>query len=240
MKNYLKLTLLLVIPLGLYTWHCMAEESKNKAEIETSVQEDNEQVQDTVKMVDRKPHNILLFGDSMILYMNKRLGEYCAGNGHTWHTVVWVSSTIKQWASCDTLNYFLRKYNPDYVLICLGSNEQFIKDPSSRQPHIKKILKDIGGRHCAWICPPGWKKDTGINELIKNDIGAKRFFDTRNFTIPRGKDNIHPTGASSALWMDHIAAWLRDSTATEHPILMNVPDTVVPTSKNAVYLKPLR
>lgn len=236
----MKLSLLLLIPLGLFIWHTCASKTKDDAAEGISAAETPAAETDTVKRVDRKPHNILLFGDSMILYMNRRLGEYCAGNGHKWHTVVWVSSTIKQWAGCDTLNHFLRKYNPDYVLICLGSNEQFVRDLDKRETYIRKILKDVGDRHYVWICPPSWKRDTGINDLIKNDVGQKRFFDSRGLQLERGKDNIHPNGAGSAVWMDAIAAWLRDSTATEYPILMDVPDTTVPTSKNAVYLEPLR
>lgn len=222
MKEYLKLALFLLVPLGIYLWHTDAfcrEESDSPVPVEQ---------EDTVEVVhlNRGPHNVMLLGDSMIEFMCRRLDDYCFSNGHTVHSIVWYSSSTKVWAESDTLEYFMRKYKPDFIMISLGSNEQFVRDLDKRDRYIRQMLEKVGDTPYIWICPPSWKQDTGIDSLILKNVGPKRFFDSRKLVLARGKDHIHPNREAAAQWMDAIAAWLCDSTATAYPLEMYYPDTV--------------
>ena len=84
--------------------------------------------QPEVSPLDTTPQNILLFGESMVEGLSRPFADYCTSNGHQFNSVCWYSSTTKHWAKTDTLRYFLNKFNPTYVLISVGGNEQFVKD----------------------------------------------------------------------------------------------------------------
>ena len=101
-------------------------------------------------------------------------------------------------------------------------NELFVRDLSKREKYIDIIVKRIGDRPFLWIGPPNWKKDTGINDLIRQRVGEGRFFDSRELELDRAEDNMHPTRSAAALWMDTIAVWLSSSKA-RHPLKMDRP-----------------
>lgn len=185
---------------------------------------DNMVTADTVPTLDAHPQRILFFGDSMLEGLGRRFGDYAAENGHELNVVLWYSSTTERWATSDTLTHFLRRYDPTFVVVCLGSNELFVRDLPERDRHIATLLARIGSRPFVWIGPPNWKEDTGINELIKQRVGKNRFFDSRGLTLQRGRDHAHPTFAAAATWMDSVATWM-SGTETAHPIRMAIPDT---------------
>lgn len=180
--------------------------------------------------------NILFIGDSMLEGLCRRFIDYTEHNGHTLHTVIWYSSTSDLWANTDTLQYFMKKYDPSYVVICLCSNELFVKDLDRRRADIAKIIDKLHGLPFVWISPPNWKDDTGINEVILSSVGKRRYFDSRNLTLERGKDHAHPTFAAAEIWMDTIARWMK-STDCRNPIRMDCPDKDV-SPKNITILQP--
>ena len=164
----------------------------------------------------------MIFGDSMLEWLAKRLCDYSLENGYDLSSIIWYSSSTKLWATTDTLQYFLDRIQPDYVMLCLGGNELFVRDLSKREKYIATIVEHIGDRPFLWIGPPNWKKDTGINDLISKGVGEGRFFDSRNLELERAEDNMHPTRSAAALWMDTIASWL-NSSAARHPLKMDRP-----------------
>ena len=167
-------------------------------------------------------YRIMIFGDSMLEWLAKRLCDYTLENGYDLSSIIWYSSSTKLWATTDTLQYFLDRIQPDYVMLCLGGNELFVRDLSKREKYIDTIVKRIGDRPFLWIGPPNWKKDTGINDLIRQRVGEGRFFDSRELELDRAEDNMHPTRSAAALWMDTIAVWLSSSKA-RHPLKMDRP-----------------
>ena len=171
---------------------------------------------------DLKKYRIMIFGDSMLEWLAKRLCDYSLENGYDLSSIIWYSSSTKLWATTDTLQYFLERIQPDYVMLCLGGNELFVRDLSKREKYIDTIVKRIGDRPFVWIGPPNWKKDTGINDLILQRVGEGRFFDSRELELDRAEDNMHPTRNAAALWMDTIAVWLSSSKA-RHPLKMDRP-----------------
>lgn len=181
--------------------------------------------------------NILFIGDSMLEGLSKRFNDYAEENGHTLNTVIWYSSTSEQWAETDTLEYFINKFNPSYIVICLCSNELFVKDVDARKQSIHKLVGKIGSRPFVWISPPNWKEDTGINDAIIAEVGINRYFDSRSLDLERGRDNAHPTFSAAALWMDTIAGWLQTGDCA-YPLKMNWPQKEVGL-KNVTLLRPM-
>ena len=175
-----------------------------------------EETPDTTRQV------ILFFGDSMLEGLMHRFYDYAKDNGHSLYTVLWYSSSTERWAETATLDYYLKEIKPSFVVVCLGSNELFVRDLPKRNNYIQTIVSTIGQRPFVWISPPNWKHDTGINQLILDNVGKQRFFDSRQLSLKRGKDGAHPTMKASAEWFDHVAQWMR-SDSTAHPILLDTP-----------------
>ncbi|MBO7067094.1 MAG: SGNH/GDSL hydrolase family protein [Bacteroidaceae bacterium] len=169
---------------------------------------------------DTTPQRILFFGDSMAEGLVRRMTDYAQENGHELSRVIWYNSTTKQWASSDTLRYFIRKYQPTFFMICIGGNEQFVKNLSEREKYIRKIIGTLGNKPYIWIGIPTWKEDTGINNLVQKCVGENRFFDSRKLTLKRGSDHIHPTFGAASAWMDTVAVWMQSA---QHPIKMQRP-----------------
>lgn len=187
--------------------------------------------------VDTLPKSILLFGDSMTFNLALRLAKYAAANGHKLHAVNWDSSNTKIWAESDTLDRYLREYNVDYVFISLGSNELYFKKPETRMPYVKTILSKIGTIPYVWIGTPNWQEDTGINDMLESVCAKGAFFRSAGMNFKRKADKIHPTRASSALWIDSIMRWMPKS---RHPILANLPpDTLGKVKTNVIFLEAL-
>ena len=154
-----------------------AEEKKKK-----------QQTPDTCKQT------FLFIGDSMLEGLTHRFDDYAGFNGHTLHTVIWYSSSSEKWGTTKTLEHYIAQYHPTFIVVCLCSNELFVRDLDKRDQYIQSIVKKIGKIPFVWISPPNWKEDTA-----------------------------HPTPKAAAEWFDLVAKWMM-SKETAHPIIMKVPD----------------
>jgi lysophospholipase L1-like esterase len=103
----------------------------------------------------------------------------------------------------------LQRARPDIVIITLGANDVFVPSPEVLAVHVKGIVKKIGDRECYWMSPATWKPDTGIVEVIKANAAPCKFFDSRNMTIPRAGDHIHPTDKGGAQWGEKFWAFFQ-------------------------------
>lgn len=181
----------------------------------------------------------LLIGDSMNEYLRMRLNDYCIANGYRMHCVIWYGSTTKQFGTCDTLAYFIRKYRPTNVLLTIGANELFVRDIiRKRTPYVQHIIDQLGNIPYVWIGPPNWKDDTGINELIVTHVGESRYFESKKLSFDRCSDGAHPTRTSAYKWMDEIAKYL--STEANPTMAMNTPDTSYNKIPRTTILKMVR
>jgi len=192
-----------------------------------------------VAVPDSTKLRVMIFGDSMLEWLSKRLCDYAMENNYDLSSVLWYSSSTKLWAETDTLQYFLDRIKPDYILLCLGSNELFVRDLAKREKYIAKIVQQISDKPFVWISPPNWKPDTGINDLIIQAVGIDRYFDSRNLELERASDNAHPTRTAAALWADTIASWL-SSSAPRNPLPMRRPSVERPRKYHQYMLKPVR
>lgn len=174
--------------------------------------------------LDTASKTILFIGDSMLDGLSPRMGAYAKANGHKLYSVIWYSSTTATWGKSTKLRDYIRRIKPDYVFICLGANELFVKDVvDKRSACVDSILSDIGDRPYVWIGPPNWRKDTGINDLLAAKCRKGTFFKSDGMTFERGHDGAHPTPASAAEWMDSVARWMPMHSAA--PIKMELPQT---------------
>ncbi len=152
--------------------------------------------------------------------------------------MIWYSSSSEYWGTCDTLQVFLKRFKPTFIFISLGGNELFVRDiKTKRDKYVKEFLRQIGDIPYLWIGPPNWKKDTGINELIAENVKPGCFFLSDGMHFDRTKDGAHPTHESAAKWLDSVARWMPAHAA--HPIKMTRPaNDVKARPENVVVLQP--
>lgn len=192
--------------------------------------------------MDTTKKTILFIGDSMVECLFPRMSAYAKRNGHKLYCVVWYSSTTEVYGTRTTLKDYIKKYNPDYILITLGGNELFIRDiRQKRQKYVDELLRQMGNIPFVWIGPPNWKDDTGINDMINESVPPGCFYlsYTPDQHYERKKDGAHPKANSSKLWMDRICKWIMTQSA--HPIRLVAPpagETARPTKLEL--LQPLR
>jgi hypothetical protein len=186
---------------------------------------------------DTAKHRILLFGDSMLEQLMFRMKDYTEANGHAFQPVIWYGSSTKLWGSCDTLAFYIKKFKPDYIICCLGGNELFIRNiVEERTPYVQSILRQIGNIKYFWLGPPNWKKDTGINSLIKSQVLPGCYYPSMNLKLARKHDGAHPTRQASTQWMDCLAVWMR-SPNCRFRIKMETPAQKAHATPNAILLK---
>lgn len=187
--------------------------------------------------IDSSAQRFLLIGDSMLEGLGSRLNDYCYKNGHTMNSVIWYSSSTLWYGNCDTISYFIKKFDPTYVILVIGGNELFIKDIlKERDAFAKNILKQVGDLKYIWVGPPNWKKDTGINKLIIRNVGRRRYFPSLELSFDRAKDGAHPTRKSAIIWMDSVASFMMNKSM--YPVLMNFPDEKAPKHPPTTLLMP--
>jgi len=230
MKTQLKvlaLLLLLLAGLGLYALSALPRTTralptaKETSEEETAAKPAGTMPRATA-VPDTTAQRILLIGDSMLEGIARRFSAWCEASGHELHTVIWYGSSTKSWAESGRLQHYMAETRPTLVVMCLGSNELFVKDAARRGDYVRQLAAACGQTPYVWIGPPNWKDDTGINAAIAGQTSAARFFESRRLRLERGKDHRHPTLAAAATWTDSVATWLA-SPRTAHPIRLVSP-----------------
>jgi len=213
--------------------------NKTEIRVDTIYRLDTLSKQEYMSRLDTTKQRILIIGDSMLENLRFRLRDYCEENGHDMKSVIWYSSTTEYFGQSDTLAYFIKQYNPTYILFVVGANELFVRDiKKKRQKYVEHILKQIGNRKFIWIGPPNWKEDTGINEMIVENVGEKRYYPSLNLKYKRHKDGAHPLKASAYAWMDSVATWI--TTESMYPIVLNKPTKAGKGGTNTTMLQPIR
>lgn len=210
------------------------------------VQQQPEVTGDTAEVASEKPQFsgpqpmdttskvILFIGDSMVERFGPRLAAYAKDNGHTLVNVIWYSSTTEIWGRGTRLKERIAEFHPDYVFVCLGANELFIRDiRKKRQKYVDNILSQIGSIPYVWIGPPNWKPDTGINDMIQESVAPGCFYLSNGEHFDRASDGAHPTPASAAAWCDRVCKWVM--TSSSHPIRLEKPSMNTARCRTIVY-----
>jgi len=121
-------------------------------------------------------------------------------------------SYIPNWSYGSKLPKLLASYHPDLVLITLGANEIEIPHPEERIKPVKHLVETLGGRPCVWIAPPLWKPDSGVLQVIRDNVAPCRYLDSNLFVhdLPRARDKIHPSTAGREIWAKVVCDWLAE------------------------------
>lgn len=189
------------------------------------------------KAIDQNPQTILFIGDSMFEGLSPRLAAYAKANGHKLYSVMWYSSSSQVWGETDKLAEYIKQFKPTFIFISLGANELFVRDIAKRRDkYVKNIISQIGNIPYVWIGPPNWKKDTGINDLIRKNTAKGCFFLSDGMHFNRSKDGAHPTRKSAQQWMDSVARWMPANAA--HPIKMDTPTNSTGKPERLIVLPP--
>ena len=187
--------------------------------------------------MDTTAKNILFIGDSMLEGLAPRLAAYCDKNGHTLVEVIWYSSSTLCWGESGRLTKLINEHHPDYIFVCLGANELYVPDiKKARRPYLKKLLAEIGNIPYVWIGPPNWDEDTGINDLLAQELDEGTFYLSANDSFERSRDGAHPTRASAHQWMDRVIKWIDAEGA--HPFLLKSPGEGISRASRIIVYQP--
>lgn len=157
--------------------------------------------------------SILFIGDSMLEGLGPRIGAYARANGHKLHNVIWYGSSTQTWATCDSLPRYIARYHPAFIMVCIGSNELFLRNPDQRANYVHEIVKQMGNVPYLWIGPANPKPDTGIIRVIKGATSPETFFSSSGLKLQRASDGIHPTRRAASTWADSVVKWMNTSLA---------------------------
>lgn len=208
---------------GTFKETLLAQNNSSPSDIEAL--DSLENIEEEAKIIepDTTVKSVFIFGDSMTILISRRMAAYGKMNGYKVNSVTWDGSSSIGWSGKDTLDYYLKKFKPDFVMISLGGNEIYIKSFESRMPYIEKLLKKLGDIPFVWIGPPTWKDDQSMyNDMLEQNLPKGTFFRTEGMELKRGPDHIHPVQSAANIWVDSIMRWMATSA---HPILSEFPDS---------------
>jgi len=161
-------------------------------------------------VLDTTKQRILLTGDSMVEGLMFPFKDYCVFNGHELLPAIWYSSSTMVWGQSKQLKALVDSFKPTLIVMALGSNELFIRNIiEDRTAFVQEILKQAGDTKMIWVGPPNWKKDTGINQMLLNELGEKRFYSSEKLKLARAVDGAHPTFTAARVWADSIVHWVQ-------------------------------
>ena len=156
---------------------------------------------------------LLLIGDSMADCLSWTLTKYCVLLGYDLKTVCFVASTTDKWDNHRFMARLVKKHKPDFVMLCLGSNEFFLhpKKIRGRAPYIKDIIDQADTVPLVWIGPPLLGETRTFDTVISDIIGPDRYFPSSGLVLDRQADNRHPSIRASWIWADTVARWIEHS-----------------------------
>ena len=163
---------------------------------------------------------ILHVGDSMVggnWGLTRALDQRFSAEGAKFIRDYKVSESIVSYDHSPKLKGLIEKHRPDIVIITLGTNDVFVPYPASMVGNVQNIVKRVGSRECYWMGPPTWKPDTGIVQVLKDNVAPCKFFDSSNLKLQRGGDGIHPTDRGGADWATSFWTYFRGTGAAPSP-----------------------
>jgi hypothetical protein len=189
---------------------------------------------------DTSKTKVFLFGDSELDHMRVPVYNYCKNNNcELVASVTWYGSTTVAWGKGDTLQKYLDKYKPDFVICILGLNELFIPNVEPRRESVQNIKNTVlaSGAKFYWIGPAAWKKDQGICSMLEEELDSL-CYPSEKLTLERASDKRHPSRDGSKVWFDSAAVAITAHTRLDlsKPVAnyeqpKNSPSIIIPMSK---------
>lgn len=155
--------------------------------------------------------SVLVFGDSMVnCGVHVWLEPWLKRRGVSrFVTRSWASSTTMSWSITPKLDTYLWQFDPDIVIVMLGTNELFHPFPKMKIRPIRKILERLEPRRLVlWVGPPAWKPDKGVIAVMRETVPKGRFFDSSKLVLARQKDGYHPNMAGAKSWAGALGQWI--------------------------------
>jgi acyl-CoA thioesterase-1 len=166
---------------------------------------------------------VLHVGDSMVggnQGLTRALEQRFAGDGAKFIRDYKVSESIVSYDHSPKLKELVARHHPDIVIITLGTNDVFVPYPASMAGNVQNIVKRVGARECYWLGPPTWKPDTGIVQVLRENVAPCKFYDASSLKLQRAGDGIHPTDRGGADWAASFWAFFRPASGgAEAPLL---------------------
>jgi lysophospholipase L1-like esterase len=163
---------------------------------------------------------VLHVGDSMVggnWGLTRALDQRFTAEGARFIRDFKVSESIVSYDHSPKLKSLIEKHRPDIVIITLGTNDVFVPYPASMVGNVQNIVKRVGSRECYWMGPPTWKPDTGIVQVLKDNVAPCKFFDSSGLKLQRGGDGIHPTDRGGADWATSFWSYFRGTPPAPSP-----------------------
>lgn len=160
---------------------------------------------------------VLHVGDSMVggnWGLTRALEQRFTAEGARFIRDYKVSESIVSYDHSPKLKGLLDKHRPDIVILTLGTNDVFVPYPASMAANVQNIVKRIGARECYWMGPPTWKPDTGIVNVLKDNVTPCKFYDSSHLKLQRSGDGIHPTDKGGAEWATSFWSFYRPQPGT--------------------------
>jgi len=175
----------------------------------------------------RKGMRALLIGDSLAVGMAPFFSVLAKEAGVDFKALATVGTRIDQWASSAELKQLLGTFQPQLILVSLGTNDSFMQGGDvvqKQQAQLEKLLAiltqwpragGIGPEHIVWIGPPVLPNppNLGIAKMIQDNAGSAlsphySYFHSERLQLPRGPDKLHPTARGYAGWAGAVWHWL--------------------------------
>jgi hypothetical protein len=147
---------------------------------------------------------ILHIGDSMAPFVANYLKGFVKASGRKYWVDSEHSTTTLSWAQERRLQAAMYRYDPQVILISLGSNEVHDRTPERRAPAIRQIIKDTRGRACLWISPPVKKPDYPFLQVLRSNLGHCHYLDSSRVKMTRMEDGYHPTWTGGYRWASEV------------------------------------
>ena len=174
------------------------------------------------------PERVLFIGDSLSVGAAPVFKQKLMERGvKAFESIGVVGSTIPQWAKgkhAPTLDATLAKFQPNLVLISLGTNDESGRRPRYSGPKydvakasassvaaLKAKIK-AAGASSVWLGPPVvvpelWVMDPNFRKLLA-DTWKSLYFSSENLPFTKVKDKIHLTPSDNALWANAFIRWM--------------------------------
>ncbi len=177
----------------------------------------------------RKGMRVLLIGDSLAVGMAPYFAALAKEAGGDFKAMATVGTTINAWSANADLKKLLETFQPELVLVSLGTNDSFMRGAdviTKQQAQLEKLYAlltqwprsrdyGLGPEHVVWIGPPTLPNppSPGISKMIQDSAGSALapryfYFHSEKLEMPRGPDKLHPTARGYAGWAGAIWHWL--------------------------------
>ena len=162
-----------------------------------------------------RPKKVLLLGDSMVGYgrgLSLALKKRFESEGIEFHWDAKTSASVQSFDHSDVLERMIRAFDPDLILLSLGTNNLSYPNPEAFGANVASLAKKMAehGRQCVWVGPlkPSWKWNPHSLEVIRDNAAPCRYFDSTGVEAPIQTDHIHPTDVGGEKWATPLVEFL--------------------------------